>query len=625
MITKASLEELPGPIEPIFKLTLSLHDGTKVPFELLEWLQGLSEGSESTPNNVFLLSSETFLENREVFKYFHKRFGEFVIETTRAVDETVAAFLRRDSELRSLLSDSERILPADEIRNQLARSDFSASRLSEQTSDQLRDLGRLALLPHGANFSVPGAGKTNTLLALHCLTRLKIEGLHLLVICPKNALDSWDKEVKVCLSAKDNVVRLEGGVGRVTQLLSQKPRISAISYQQLRTCTREISHFLRTNRVHLVLDESHRIKAGSRSIQGSSALQIAPYAARRDILSGTPMPQGLSDLEAQFEFLWPGKKLLGELSEGDEETLIRLANEKIRPLYVRTTKSELGLRKPHYRYHSIQMEEDQREVWELLRSSSARFFANLPSQETQEFRKVGKQIMRVLQFCSDPGLLLSALPATAHYGELATKLRRLTVQDSSKVKTLDALVTRILAKPEEKVVIWSMFVDQIESLVRRYSEFGALSLHGGIPTGPASSIEFREGRIAQFESDETTRMIIANPAACGEGISLHRAAHNAIYFDRSFNAAHFLQSIDRIHRRGLPQETETNIHILYLEDSIESAVRDRLNQKVKRMQKLLDDTDLSAMVFDPEDAERLGLDDSFDYSDLEAIREVMKV
>jgi SNF2 family DNA or RNA helicase len=193
------------------------------------------------------------------------------------------------------------------------------------------------------------------------------------------------------------------------------------------------------------------------------------------------------------------------------------------------------------------------------------------------------------------------------------------------VKTLDALVTKILAKPEEKIVIWSMFVDQIESLVRRYSEFGALSLHGGIPTGPASSIEFREGRIAQFESDETTRMIVANPAACGEGISLHRAAHNAIYFDRSFNAAHFLQSIDRIHRRGLPQETETNIHILFLEDSIESAVRDRLNQKVKRMQKLLDDTDLSAMVFDPEDAERLGLDDSFDYSDLEAIREVMKV
>jgi len=623
MITKASLEELPGPIEPIFKMTLSLEGGTKVPLELLEWLQSLCEPSQSTPNNVFLMSSENFLDNREVFEYFHKRFGGFLIETSEAVDQTVAAFLRRESELRSLLSDRDRIYSADEIRSELARSDFSASRLSEQTSDQLRDLGRLALLPNGANFSVPGAGKTNTLIALHCLMRLRIEDLHLLVICPKNALDSWDKEVRVCLSSEHNVVRLEGGVTRVTELLSKRPRISAISYQQLRSCSREISHFLRTNRVHLVLDESHRIKAGSKSIQGSAALQIAPLAARRDILSGTPMPQGLPDLEAQFEFLWPGKRLLGDLSEGDEETLIRLANEKIRPLYVRTTKSELGLRKPSYQYHPIQMDEDQREVWELLRSSSARFFANLPSQDSQEFRKIGKQIMRVLQFCSDPGLLLSALPATAQYGELATKLRRLTRRDSVKVKTLDRLVRRILSKPGEKVVIWSMFVDQIESLVRRYSEFGALSLHGGIPTGPASSNEFREGRIAQFETDTTTRMIIANPAACGEGISLHRAAHNAIYFDRSFNAAHFLQSIDRIHRRGLSQEIDTNIHILYLEESIESAVRDRLNQKVKRMQKLLDDTDLAAMVFDPEDAERLGLDDSFDFSDLEAIREVM--
>jgi hypothetical protein len=45
--------------------------------------------------------------------------------------------------------------------------------------------------------------------------------------------------------------------------------------------------------------------------------------------------------------------------------------------------------------------------------------------------------------------------------------------------------------------------------------------------------------------------------------------------------------------------------------------------KVRRMQKLLDDKDLSAMVFDPDDAERLGLDESFDFSDLDAIREVM--
>ena len=625
MITKASLEELAGPIEPQFKLTFSLEDGTNVPLEFLEWLQGLSDGSESTPDNVFLLSSTAFLEKREEFNYFHKRFGGFVIETTPEVDDTVGAFLKKDSELRSLLLDSGRRLPSDEIRDQLARSDFSSLRLSEQTPDQLRDLGRLALLPNGANFSVPGAGKTNTLLALHCLVRLRVDGLHLLVVCPKNALDSWDKEVKVCLSSGDTVVRLEGGVGRVTELLSRRPRISAISYQQLRSCTREISHFLRTNRVHLVLDESHRIKAGPKSIQGSAALHIAPYAVRRDILSGTPMPQGLSDLEPQFEFLWPGKRLFGEFSEGDEETLIRLANERIRPLYVRTTKSELGLRKPKYRYHPIHMEDDQREVWELLRSSSARFFANLPRQESQEFREIGKQIMRLLQFCSDPGLLLSALPPSAHYGDLATKLRRLADRDSAKIKTLDALVTRILSKPEEKIVIWSMFVDQIESLVRRYSEFGPLSLHGGIPTGPSSSTEFREGRIAKFESDEDTRIIIANPAACGEGISLHRAAHNAIYFDRSFNAAHFLQSIDRIHRRGLPEETETNVHILYLEETIESAVRDRLSQKVRRMQKLLDDSDLSAMVFDPEDAERLGLDDSFDYSDLEAIRQVMKV
>jgi hypothetical protein len=40
------------------------------------------------------------------------------------------------------------------------------------------------------------------------------------------------------------------------------------------------------------------------------------------------------------------------------------------------------------------------------------------------------------------------------------------------------------------------------------------------------------------------------------------SCHNAIYVDRTYDCAQFLQSIDRIHRLGLAPDTQTQIFIL---------------------------------------------------------------
>ena len=66
---------------------------------------------------------------------------------------------------------------------------------------------------------------------------------------------------------------------------------------------------------------------------------------------------------------------------------------------------------------------------------------------------------------------------------------------------------------------------------------------------------------------------------------LHRVCHHAIYLDRNFNAAQFLQSIDRIHRLGLEDSVETNVEILRSPGTIDDIVNQRLNSKVSNMQK----------------------------------------
>ena len=107
------------------------------------------------------------------------------------------------------------------------------------------------------------------------------------------------------------------------------------------------------------------------------------------------------------------------------------------------------------------------------------------------------------------------------------------------------------------------------------------------------------GRIPQDERVETIkqfndpqnnsfRVVVANPFSVAESISLHKGCHNAIYLERDYNVANFLQSKDRIHRVGLPKEVVTQYYYLISDDSIDSVIDNKLAIKVKRMNKIID-------------------------------------
>lgn len=612
---------LPRPGSLVMEFAIA--DGGKVPLDFKLFLEELTGQHHLASERAFGIPSTLFLSRLEDFKALRLRHGNFELiydEFFRELIDTHSQSLRQ---LTLATDDVELRMDPNQVREGLKSGGFL--RWNTQSPDQLRDIGRLALLPNGANFSVPGSGKTNALLAVHCLVKQSQPGIKLLVACPKNAMLAWDEEVAECFGLSETVVRLQGTRSTISKSLAASPSIAVISYQLLKSALPELIGYMRRSKVHLVLDESHRIKAGSKSQQGASALELAHFAVRRDILSGTPMPQGFSDLTAQFKFLWPNLELFRRITpDQSPEEQIRQANSYIKPFFVRTTKRELGLDKPKIKNINVRMSPNQADVYRLLKDESVRYLARLDPRDKEELRSIGKQVMRVMQFCSEPNLLLERLPKSSLSGELGQRLQLLSKETTTKTIELDRLVNQTMAGPGEKVVIWSMFVDQIENLAKRYERFGATTIHGGIPTGPDDDLEFREARILRFKQDPECRVLVANPSACGEGISLHKAAHHAIYFDRSFNAAHFLQSIDRIHRRGLDPGIVTKVDILCLAETIEEAVRGRLSEKIRLLQNLLDDEDLSAMVFDPEDVEEIGQDDFVSPSDLESILESLR-
>ena len=101
----------------------------------------------------------------------------------------------------------------------------------------------------------------------------------------------------------------------------------------------------------------------------------------------------------------------------------------------------------------------------------------------------------------------------------------------------------------------------------------------------------REKIVEKFQQPDCPfKVIIANPFAVAESISLHKACHNAIYIERSFNAAHFVQSKDRIHRYGLKPGTVTNYYYVMSRDSIDETIDTRLAEKESRMTEIIENS-----------------------------------
>ena len=467
---------------------------------------------------------------------------------------------------------------------------------------QVRDIRHLLSIQNGANFSVPGAGKTTVAFALHLLTSQP--GAHVLVVCPKAAFPAWNEIVNDTMDASGPDTEafqvLSGTSHAIEAMLTGGGRRFVINYDLLIQHPGIIGAYLARQPVHLILDESHRMKAGEASQRGALLLSLAPLPIRRDVLSGTPMPQSPSDLVSQLNFLWPGQGLGLEINRGTPP------REVLGSLYVRTTKEELGLPARYTHFHQVGMGQGQMALYSLVRSESLRQLSNIRSGAI-DFAGARKSVMRLLQLSSNPLLALRAI--TSDITGINSGLVDQVVEDGPSPKMLAvAAKARELAQHGRKSVIWTIFTDTIEQMLLMLADLNPVALYGAVPSGNASDPETREGRLRRFHLDDDCMVMIANPAAAGEGISLHTVCHEALYLDRSYVSTHFLQSIDRIHRLGLDPNEITNVHIFQTRapqglGCIDHSVSRRLATKVRAMQQLLDDRDLHQIALDEENAE----------------------
>jgi SNF2 family DNA or RNA helicase len=524
----------------------------------------------------------------DLFRGFGLRLGSDLSISSEA--ESLLRKARHNADIYTKASESSPVAASILIK-QLNAVGFSRI----LSGEQLRNVGKLAALPAAATFSVPGAGKTTEALAFFYYGAFSDEKL--LVVAPKNAFSAWDEQLKECAPKEfSQFVRLRGGTDIISRLLETQPKFAIISYQQLARVGELVAEYCAQFNVSVFLDESHRIKSGVAKITARSVLMLSHLPRRKLILSGTPMPQALDDLVPQLSFLYPELKATAD-------NVVDL----MRPIYVRTTKKELGLPPVTRTLIQLPMAPFQGALYQLMKSEVAREAASaLSSRSRVAIRSLGRSVARLLQFVSNP-LLLAHDIGMAHHDILAATLSE---GDGPKLKYV-LKRARQLSSSGAKVLIWSSFVKNVEFIADRLSDIGAVYIHGGVDSGDEADDDTREGKIRLFHDDPNIQVLVANPAAASEGISLHKVCHHAIYLDRTFNAAHYLQSEDRIHRFGLSPTQTTDIEIVECINSVDETVRHRLNDKIGLMARALDDPDLYP---DPVPLDPVSIDDYDEYS-----------
>lgn len=466
--------------------------------------------------------------------------------------------------------------------------DIGPNWVGDLTPFQQRDIAKLLSLRHGANFSVPGAGKTRVGLAVFEALRAKGSVERLLIVAPKSAREAWHYENAECLvkplRMADYPAIASAGLDAVI-----------VNYERLPNSVTELGQWLSARPSMLILDEAHRMKLGADGAYGAACLALGPRSRHRLALTGTPAPNGVRDLESIFGFVWPGQGRRAVTTAVAGGNLTR-ASRILKPLYTRTTKRELGLPAVTTTLVPVEMPPLHREIYDaLVGQMSVRAAA-----EAGDFAALGRVIMYLLMAATSPALLAAG---ATRYEPLAYRVDPLVVAQDAALSTLmrdlpslelSPKLREVLAQVREnaslgrKTLVWSTFIRNLTTLDRLLKPFNPAIVHGGT--------EDREAQIARFRSDPDCMVLLSNPATLGEGISLHHECHDAIYIDRDFAAGRYLQSVDRIHRLGLAPGTETRVKILVSKGSIDEIVAQRLDLKLDFMGTVLDDPALNELA-----------------------------
>lgn len=407
-------------------------------------------------------------------------------------------------------------------------------------SYQLEAFEAVKDLSYAAIFHEQGLGKTKIGLdvSLSWLSRDIVDSV--MIVTKKSLIDNWQHEIGSHSYLRPRILGNDRNANFFA--FNSPSHLYLIHYEAVLKEYRRLGLFLKTRRVGVLLDESHRIKNPSANIS-KAFHDLSDGFCRKLILTGTPVANRPYDLWSQIYFLDGGLSLGDDYEEF--RGMVNLSNDlgedsakaaglseslggvftKIQDFTVRKTKQTADIVLPRKLVTNVEcpMEPRQAEIYRKFQQEMAAVVVAAGRPVLDDAELVLKRLMRLVQVASNPALVDGAYMA-----------------EPGKLGVLRDLVYEVVDSGD-KVIVWTGFVDNAEYLRLELRQFEAVAVHGAIP------LSERRQALDTFKASQDCKVLVATPGAAKEGLTLTVANH-AIFFDRSFSLDDYLQAQDRIHR-----------------------------------------------------------------------------
>jgi SNF2 family DNA or RNA helicase len=416
-------------------------------------------------------------------------------------------------------------------------------------------------------FDEQGAGKTvSVVYAWDTLAHRQVADL-LVVIAPKSMSPEWARDIDRFCPTLYRIGVVDGSRAVKKRILGQRLDVVVLGFDTVVSLEHELRALVARRRTVLVVDESFTVK-NPEALRTGAVRRLREWAERCWVLCGTPAPNAPQDVRAQVDLADLGVAFWNIEVPDDRAAAAPIVRDVLerRAVYLRSLKSRVlpDLPGKHFDVMRLTLAPRQRQLYDALRDG---LVGELSGIDEDEFRRRRASFMArrsaMLQVCSHP------LAIDNTYRETPIKLAAVRSIVSARVAA------------SEKVVVWSFFTASLSALVKELDEFGVVRYDGTI-----TEIDARREAVRRFQEDDNTRVFVANPAAAGAGLTL-TASRCAVYESFSNQAAHYLQSLDRVHRRG--QERDVEYVVLLGDETIELAEYERLRRKEREAQDLLGD------------------------------------
>ena len=459
-------------------------------------------------------------------------------------------------------------------------------------------------LPSYAYFMKPGCGKTAPAIVTTDFVAAYVSNAfnrpaRILVLTPKNIRSNWQSEYSHFshVPVSTSILSGNGENARTFALIEsllERPSIKANVVIANYEAAVNTSLTLKIEWDLVIIDESHSI-ANNNTARSKYMLQLRNNAAKRLILTGTPIRNNPFDLYTQFEFMGKGNSGFGSFSKFKDfygvfvqsrsgfKTLESLRNIPL--LQERLAKLSFLLELEEAIPALPESTEDILEC--TLSPEQLKVYKDVALKLQAHLSNADQKINDVMVIKSHLVKLLRLAEITSGYA--ATDESGIYRFDPNpKLELLVSEVRTFLEdNPHAKVQIWCHFQENIRQISYRFNSvesIPAVSFYGETKDSDRKEAERR------FNCDPETRIFVGSPTAGGVGLNLlgfdpynpsqyKTNCEWAIFYSQNWSSTSRLQAMARAKRKG------TRIHMRYTDiivpGSIDVMIRDRVRAKIQ--------------------------------------------